>query len=108
MRLSAPLYLFDQKDSSLKVVPLGSDLNNWIMLELFHLLSKSRGGLPPLGHPPHRHGKCRGIATIPPSHLRIAPLPLSTTHPATTPAPVLDHDGDPVVPPGRRHQSHHA
>ena len=25
MRLSAPLYLFDQKDSSLKVVPLGSD-----------------------------------------------------------------------------------
>ena len=24
MRLSAPLYLFDQKDSSLKVVPLGS------------------------------------------------------------------------------------
>jgi hypothetical protein len=25
MRLSAPLYLFDQKDSSLKVVPLGSE-----------------------------------------------------------------------------------
>jgi hypothetical protein len=25
MRLSAPLYLFDQKDSSLKVVPLQSD-----------------------------------------------------------------------------------
>ena len=25
MRLSAPLYLFDHKDSSLKVVPLGSD-----------------------------------------------------------------------------------
>jgi hypothetical protein len=25
MRLSAPLYLFDQKDSSLKVVPLGPD-----------------------------------------------------------------------------------
>jgi hypothetical protein len=25
MRFSAPLYLFDQKDSSLKVVPLGTD-----------------------------------------------------------------------------------
>ena len=25
MRLSAPLYLFDQKDNSLKVVPLGHD-----------------------------------------------------------------------------------
>jgi hypothetical protein len=25
MRFSAPLYLFDQKDCSLKVVPLGSD-----------------------------------------------------------------------------------
>ena len=35
MRLSAPLYLFDQKDSSLKVVPLGSDpfslsFHSWI------------------------------------------------------------------------------
>jgi hypothetical protein len=27
MRFSAPLYLFDHKDSSLKVVPLGSDRN---------------------------------------------------------------------------------
>jgi hypothetical protein len=25
MRFSAPLYLFDQKDNSLKVVPLGSE-----------------------------------------------------------------------------------
>ena len=32
MRLSAPLYLFDQKDSSLKVVPLGSDPIEYIVV----------------------------------------------------------------------------
>jgi hypothetical protein len=40
MRFSAPLYLFDQKDNSLKVVPLGSGL----VILLYTLTKESTAG----------------------------------------------------------------
>ena len=46
MRFSAPLYLFDHKDSSLKVVPLGSDLVMEIACGLYNLRVSIRHPLP--------------------------------------------------------------
>jgi hypothetical protein len=73
MRFSAPLYLFDHKDSSLKVVPLRSDpFYFFLLFSLFMFFLWRKRGLPSEHNPQHLGDRvlawCRERHIEPPSN----------------------------------------